>query len=136
MNLYFITEVVRYKDPDKLIPQNLPYISQHVYGDSFSHSGVIASFQQTLWTVIPVSSGIVRQKSLRMFSLSLPNSFTTEFKMFKLRKHFQRHKIESYFTQFQEFYSIWVIFNQYSLFKTFKTSRFIMFLKQRIKTID
>ncbi|KAM7538970.1 hypothetical protein Aperf_G00000057777 [Anoplocephala perfoliata] len=40
--------------------------SKHVYGDSFSTSGVIASFQQTLWTVIPVSSGIVRQKSLHM----------------------------------------------------------------------
>uniref|UniRef100_A0A5K3EZT7 EF-hand domain-containing protein n=2 Tax=Mesocestoides corti TaxID=53468 RepID=A0A5K3EZT7_MESCO len=38
----------------------------HVYGDSFSSSGVIASFQQTLWTVIPVSSGVVRQKSLHM----------------------------------------------------------------------
>ncbi|VDO05596.1 unnamed protein product [Rodentolepis nana] len=38
----------------------------HVYGDSFSTSGVIASFQQTLWTVIPVSSGVVRQKSLHM----------------------------------------------------------------------
>nr|VZI27969.1 unnamed protein product [Spirometra erinaceieuropaei] len=38
----------------------------HVYGDSFSVSGVIASFQQTLWTVIPISSGIVRQKSLHM----------------------------------------------------------------------
>ncbi|KAH9279284.1 Ryanodine receptor [Echinococcus granulosus] len=38
----------------------------HVYGDSFSSSGVIASFQQTLWTVIPVSSGAVRQKSLHM----------------------------------------------------------------------
>ncbi|KAL5105243.1 Ryanodine receptor 2 [Taenia crassiceps] len=38
----------------------------HVYGDSVSSSGVIASFQQTLWTVIPVSSGVVRQKSLHM----------------------------------------------------------------------
>ncbi|VDL92643.1 unnamed protein product [Schistocephalus solidus] len=43
----------------------------HVYGDSFSASGVIASFQQTLWTVIPISSGVVRQKSLRMFLFPL-----------------------------------------------------------------
>ncbi|KAM3176062.1 hypothetical protein ACTXT7_007259 [Hymenolepis weldensis] len=42
------------------------WLVKHVYGDSFSTSGVIASFQQTLWTVIPVSSGVVRQKSLHM----------------------------------------------------------------------
>ncbi|TGZ67043.1 hypothetical protein CRM22_004998 [Opisthorchis felineus] len=38
----------------------------HVYGEMFSGHGVIASFQQTLWTVIPVSSGAVRQKSMNM----------------------------------------------------------------------
>ncbi|CAL8106014.1 unnamed protein product [Calicophoron daubneyi] len=38
----------------------------HVYGEMFYGHGVIASFQQTLWTVIPVSSGAVRQKSMDM----------------------------------------------------------------------
>ncbi|VDP90505.1 unnamed protein product [Echinostoma caproni] len=38
----------------------------HVYGETYTGHGVIASFQQTLWTVIPVSSGVVRQKSMNM----------------------------------------------------------------------
>ncbi|KAF7261042.1 hypothetical protein EG68_01789 [Paragonimus skrjabini miyazakii] len=38
----------------------------HVYGETFSGHGVIASFQQTLWTVLPVSSGAIRQKSMNM----------------------------------------------------------------------
>ena len=39
------------------------FSTQHIGVDS----QVIASFQQTLWTVQPVSSGIVRQKSLGEF---------------------------------------------------------------------
>ncbi|CAI2723066.1 unnamed protein product [Schistosoma spindalis] len=38
----------------------------HVYGEVISSNGVIASFQQTLWTVLPVSSGAIRQKSMHM----------------------------------------------------------------------
>ncbi|TNN17701.1 Ryanodine receptor isoform 2 [Schistosoma japonicum] len=38
----------------------------HVYGEVNSSHGVIASFQQTLWTVLPVSSGAIRQKSMHM----------------------------------------------------------------------
>uniref|UniRef100_A0AA85JZA6 Ryanodine receptor n=1 Tax=Trichobilharzia regenti TaxID=157069 RepID=A0AA85JZA6_TRIRE len=38
----------------------------HVYGDINSNHGVIASFQQTLWTVLPVSSGAIRHKSMHM----------------------------------------------------------------------
>ncbi|TPP59596.1 Ryanodine receptor 44F [Fasciola gigantica] len=38
----------------------------HVYGETYAGHGVIASFQQTLWTVIPVSSGAIRQKSMNM----------------------------------------------------------------------
>lgn len=46
-----------------LVTQGSPFVTfhlQHIGNSSY----VIASFQQTLWTMVPVSSGALRQKSL------------------------------------------------------------------------
>ena len=44
------------------------FIHQHIG----SGGSVIASFQQTLWTVVPMSAGAVRQKAMGGFVLSTP----------------------------------------------------------------